>query len=35
MLNNWFLGYPKPTTRTYFTMEEVAEITKPDGDWGF
>lgn len=34
MLNNWFLGYPKPTTRTYFTMEEVAEITKPDGDWG-
>lgn len=35
MLNNWFLGYPKPTTRTYFTMEEVAEIINPDGDWGF
>ena len=33
MMNNFW--YPGLKTRTYFTLEEVAEITNPDGDWGF
>lgn len=33
MLNNWFLGYPKPTTRTYITLKEIAERVHPERVW--
>lgn len=33
MLNNWFLGYPKPTTRTYITLKEIAERVHPERFW--
>lgn len=33
MLNNWFLGYPKPTTRTYITLKEIAERVHPEKFW--
>lgn len=32
MWNNWFLGYPKPTTRTYYTLGQILSAVK-NQDW--
>lgn len=34
MMNNWLLGYPKPTTRTYYKLYELAQLMYPDQGWG-
>lgn len=33
MWNNWFLGCPKPTTRTYYKLHEIAQLMYPDQVW--